>query len=193
MGLLGAGLLLTLSPAAVLAQGSATLVLYEWIESPPLRPITGGLPGIFIPGPDGSMTRLAQAALSGTATTATDPLAKWVGANIGAHAQSQVDLTTGSGPISGVFTVLRVTAGNVSGTIDLSGLLTGASPNAPVEGVWGTVGRSALSGSFSGLAQVPIQCGDTACYLNPDWTTEPAVFNSAGIPLVRFVLTVWTY
>lgn len=183
-----AGLFLALTPTIALAQGSARLVLFEVIESPPPRPATGGVPGAFIPGPDGSLTRLAQATLSGTATEASGSLGNWLNASIGAYAQSQVNLDTRTGPLDGFFTVLHVTAGSFSGTIDMTGLLTGTGPNAQVQGVWATRGSSSLTGSFSGLAQVPIMCGDSACYVNPDGTTELAVINRFGIALVRFVL-----
>lgn len=200
VGILLAGVLLALTPGAALADGgSARVVLYEVIESPPPRPASGGMPGAFIPGPDGSVTRLAQATLTGPVTEADGSMESWRGGKIGGHVQSQVNLTTGTGPISGFFTVDKVsgslTAANLSGTIDLSGLLstTNPIPLAPVSASWGTLGPppSFLSGTFQGVAQVPFQCGTTACYLNPDGTItplQPHEFNRDGVPLVRFVL-----
>ncbi len=201
--LLLAGALLALAPASALAQGVAQIVLYEMIESPPPRPATSGNVGAFVPSPlDGILTRLAQATLSGPVVGAGGSLGTWVGGEVDAHAQSRVDLATGVGPISGVFTVDLASGDAVSaklnGLLDLSWLLAGTAPLAPVGGSWNTLGKSSAGGTFTGVAQVPIDCGVLGgaagkfCYLNPDFSGPEELssneFNRKGMPLVRFIL-----
>ncbi|MBI2159280.1 MAG: hypothetical protein HYU25_02615 [Candidatus Rokubacteria bacterium] len=200
--LLLAGALLALVPASALAQGGAQLVLYEVIESPPPSPATGGQPGAFIPGPDGSVTRLAQATLTGPVKAAGGSLDSWSGGEVDAYAQSRVDLATGVGPISGSFTVDLASGGAVSGKLDgildLHYLLQNLAPLAPVSGTWNTLGKSSVGGTFSGVAQVPIECSKLGgpegyfCYLKPDFSGAELLtaneFNRKGIPLVRFLL-----
>jgi hypothetical protein len=200
-----AGLLVLFAPAVALAQGGAQLVLYEVVESPPPRPSSGGQPGAFIPGPDGSVTRLAQATLSGPVAAASGSLDSWRGGDVQAHAQSRVDLGTGVGPINGVFAVDLTGGGAVpgklSGTLDLSMLLDPDHPIplAPVSGTWHTLGKSSVGGKFSGVAQVPVDCGlvggtqGAFCYVNPDGTVaelQPHEFDAKGVPLVRFLLVL---
>lgn len=202
-----AGLLVLFTPAVALAQsGKAFIVLYEVLESPPPRPSTGPNVGAFVPNPlAGTLTRLAQATLSGTGVQAEGSISDWVGAAIEAHAQSRVELVgTFQGPISGVFNVDLAggaVSGELNGTLDLSMLLAGT-PLAPVTGgQWSTLGKTKLAGVFEGVAQVPVDCGvlsgglpsGTFCYLNP----QPEVlkaheFNRDGIPLVRFLLELVT-
>jgi len=77
-------------------------------------------------------------------------------------------------------------------------LLNGRAPLAPVGGVWSTLGKSSVGGTFTGVAQVPIDCGALGgpagyfCYLKPDLSgaeaLQPHEFNRKGIPLVRFLL-----
>lgn len=210
MALLLAGLVLALAPATALAQGSgsAYLVLYEVMESPPPRPSTGGRPGAFVPGPDGSVTRLAQATLAGPVVAAAGSLADWLDGEVQAHAQSRVSLATRQGPLNGAFTVDTMglngaIPGKLSGILDLSMLLSPTSPVplAPTWGSWRTLGQpsSRLGGTFSGVAQVPVDCGmlpgdnpaGMACYLNPSTglgeQLAPDEFKD-GVPLVRFVI-----
>jgi hypothetical protein len=196
-----AGLLVLLAPAVALAQGGTQLVLYEVVESPPPRPSSGGQPGAFIPGPDGSVTRLAQATLSGPVVAASGSLDSWFGGDVQAHAQSRVTVVggDGTGPINGVFAVDLASGGAVpgklSGTLDLSMLLSGTAPLASVEGTWHTLGKSSVGGMFSGVAQVPFPCGDWLCYLDPDLSgsvtpLQTHEFDRNGIPLVRFLLVL---
>lgn len=199
-----AGLLVLFAPAVALAQsgGEALIVLYEVLESPPPRPSTGGV-GAFVPNPlAGTLTRLAQATLSGTVHPAGS-IANWAGAAIEAHAQSRVDLGTGQGPISGVFNVDLAggaVSGELNGTLDLRMLLAVEPiPLAPVtKGQWNTLGKTKLAGVFEGVAQVPVPCSalgspaNNFCYLTPDGSgveeLQAHEFNRDGIPLVRFLL-----
>lgn len=200
-----AGLLVLFTPAVALAQsGGAFIVLYEVLESPPPRPSTGGNVGAFVPNPlAGTLTRLAQATLSGTGVQAEGSISDWVGAAIEAHAQSRVDLRTGQGPLSGVFNVDLAggaVSGELNGTLDLSMLLAlKPIPLAPVtEGQWNTLGKTKLAGVFEGVAQVPVPCSalgspaNNFCYLTPDGSgveeLQAHEFNRDGIPLVRFKL-----
>ena len=203
VGLLLVGLLLALSPAIALAQGFAQAVLYEVLESPPARPSTGGAVGAFVPDPvDGTLTRLAQATEAGPVVFGTGSLVSWQNSGVVIHAQSRVDLTTGSGPVSGSFTVDTAggtISGKLSGTLDLSPVLSNTAPLAPTWGTWGTLGKrsSRLGGTFQGVAQIPVDCGLLGgpagyfCYLKPDLSgadlLQPNEFKD-GVPLVRFLI-----
>jgi hypothetical protein len=212
-----AGLLVLFAPAVALAQGVAHLVLYEVVESPPPRPASvdlEGLPGAFVPGPDGSVTRLAQATLTGPVVSANGSLASWFDGQVDAHAQSRVDLASGVGPINGIFAVDLpgggAVPGKLSGMLNLSLILTKQAPLAFVfDGTWNTLGKSSVGGTFSGVAQVPMDCGlladllagvvppvasGTFCYLNPVTHSLELLSSQEsdqnGIPLVRFLLSL---
>lgn len=87
-----------------------------------------------------------------------------------AHATSVVSATTGLGRITGTFNILQdfdpttnllstlqvVAQGKISGTLDLSTILTTAT--APVSGVWSFKGKD-LHGTFQGVFLVPIFVG----------------------------------
>ncbi|HVR72576.1 MAG TPA: hypothetical protein VMT87_17205 [Vicinamibacteria bacterium] len=195
-------LLSVVAPTVVSAEGSATATLYEVMEAAPPRPSTDGMAGVFIPGPGGSITRLAQATLSGSCNeSAAGALVGWANAAMEAHAQSRINMFTGSGPFSAGFTLDGTangsTPGKASGTLDMSAMLDPSNPLpwAFVSATWRTLGdpSTRLSGPVAGLAYVPIACphdGAKACYLDRDWSVTElgAQEYKDGIPLVKFVL-----
>jgi hypothetical protein len=197
-----AGVLLALSPAAAWAQvtasGTAHATLYEVMEAPPPRPSTGGLAGVFIPGPGGSVTRLAQATESGTVGAADGSLAAWSDGQMEAQAQSRVDLFTGSGPFAAIFSIdgqaNGKTVGKAKGTLNLSPMLDPVNPLplAFLLATWSTLGAPSTrqSGSVEGVVYLPFACGGTACYLGLDGLPTPLAPNEFkdGVPLVKFVL-----
>ena len=185
-----AAVLLALAPTTALAQGFAQGVFYETREK------------VRVKSTSTTSTRVAKAMEVGSVVYAEGTLADWFGAEVEIRAQSRVDLLTGMGPIDGGFKVHAVGGkgvipGKISGTLDLSLILADVAPLAPAVGTWQTHGKGALEGTFSGVAQVPVDCavlGGPAgffCYLRPDFSGADLLDASEfqdGVPLVRFLI-----
>jgi hypothetical protein len=191
-GLLG-GILLALSPVVARAQQAqtpyATGVLYEVDETINCNP--GGDPNAMLDpfcvqeSAHGFGTRIADATLQGS----VDGPAEFSGP-ISVEATSILSQVDWTGPAHGKILVQvggATVQATMAGQLDLSLLQKGSAPLAPINGKWHGTKGFGVGGSFSGVFEVPIWCGQAsrtgACYL------ENGVVIPADKPLVKLVVT----
>lgn len=212
--LLLAAALVGLSPVLAYAQAPIAVVsLWEIQEFVRFKPADE---------PGEVTRRLADAALVGVAVggicppgtaTITTPIGS--GCAVGLRATSRVDLTTGTGPISGTVNILAdvpatlvpdpvlvAATGSLKGTLDLGPALTflatgGAAgiPTGDVTGTW-RIKELKLRGTLAGLFQIPVPSG--ACdlgfaYVNPTGALGLPTVQclglsdfSLGVPAIKF-------
>jgi hypothetical protein len=191
-----AGAFLALSPALAVAQQAqqsyATAMLYEVAESINCNP--GGSPDAMLDpfcvqeSAHGFGTRIADATLQG----AVDGAPEFSGP-ISVEATSILSQLDWTGPAHGkmlIQTVSGTVQATMAGQLDLSLLVKGSAPLAPISGKWrGTKGFN-VGGTFSGVFEVPFWCGNASpkgvCYL------ENGSMVSANTPLVKLVVTFFT-
>jgi len=191
-GLVG-GVLLALGPVVAWAQQAqapyATGVLYEVDETINCNP--GGEanpmldPFCVQQSANGFGTRIADAVLEGTVDGPAD-----FSGSISVEATSILSEIDWTGPAHGrirVQTASGTIQGNMAGQLDLSLLRKGSAPLAPINGKWHGTKGFGVGGSFSGVFEVPMWCGEAsrtgACYV------ENGLVIPADKPLAKLVVT----
>jgi hypothetical protein len=212
-GLLAAGLLLAVGPAAAWAQ-SCTLTRPDG----PV-PVSGTVAGVLVetieqvtiaPNEDGVLERSARAKEVGELGNGCGSLAGLVG-RMQVHAESWVPVLDpeapllGAGPISGMFHVYPAAGGPamkgaLSGSLDFSPThpnetCGGPCPWVYASGDW-SITKAGLKGQFTGLALVPFPCSWGLCYLDPTGTlgNGPVALTAEEqipAPSAKFVITLF--
>jgi hypothetical protein len=168
VGLLAAALLLALGPSAAWAC-SVSGALLETLESPPAG-VGGRGPLDAGTYPDGLGIRLAQATeigvFTGNCPTLVGPVEVHAQSRVNVQVDANGDPVLGpmgtpvllSGPITGGFKVTAATGvvrATLDGTLDFAPVNFGY-PFVNVGGSWKTKGAGGITGSFSGVALIPI-------------------------------------
>jgi hypothetical protein len=212
-GLLAAGLLLAVGPAAAWAQG-CTLPLPTGSV-----PVNGSVAGVLVetieqvtiaPNEEGALERSAKAKEVGALGNGCGSLASLVG-RIQVHAESWVPVLDptvpllGAGPISGMFHVYPAAGGAalkgaLAGSLDFSAthpndMCGGPCPWVYANGDW-SITKAGLKGQFTGLALVPFPCAWGFCYLDPTGTLgpDPVALTPEELipePSAKFVITLF--
>jgi len=195
---LTAGLLLTLSPTALLAQTPyATAVLYEIREDINCNPGEGMAPDCSDSTAKGFGVRIADATLTGKASGGFS--GEFTG-DLTVEASSILSKSDWVGPAHGKFTLINMEEktlfGAFSGQLNLASAVFGGVPIAPISGHWtGTKGTLKAGGAFSRIFLIPFGCRPVVCYLQRyangmptgnEIALEPGEYLN-GIPLVKLL------
>lgn len=200
---LTAGLLLALSPTALLAQALyATAVLYEIQENINCYPGKGTAPDCSDSTAKGFGVRIADATLRGKASGGFS--GEFTG-ELTVEASSILSRSDWVGPAHGKFRLTNMEGktlfGAFSGQLNLASAILSDPPVpiAPISGHWtGTKGTLKAGGAFSGIFLIPFACVSDpsgACYLELDPNGMPTGGQIPlglgeymnGIPLVKLL------